>query len=233
MLLSIIIPCKNEAARLPTTLRTILEYVRKRDLESEIIVVDDGSRDRTADVLAPFLDQYPTITFVRHHKNLGKGAAIRTGVLQSAGDALLFTDADLSTPIEELETLMPYLDRGVDIVIGSRALNRALVVKSQPWYRQGIGRIGNVCIRLFLGLPYRDTQCGFKLFRGIVARELFRQLTMRRWSFDYEILYRAKRNRCHVKEVPVAWANSSHSTFHPIFDSIRCFFDLLWIKLFV
>ncbi|MBI4276541.1 sugar transferase [Candidatus Uhrbacteria bacterium] len=228
MFLSIIIPCYNEAQRLPKTLRRVLDYVRTLPHETEVLVVDDGSADATESIAEEIGGD--AVRVIRHTVNQGKGAAVRTGVLASRGEHILFSDADLSTPIEEHANLMAVLDAGHDIVIGSRAVDRSRVRVHQPWYRELIGRFGNTCIRLLLGLPHRDTQCGFKLFRRAAAEQLFSPLQHRGWSFDYEILLRAHRGALRVAEVPVAWTNDTASRFRPLQDSLICFIDLLRLR---
>lgn len=226
--LSVIVPFKDESERLPRTLSAILAFFNGRGGRYEIILVDDGSVDDTLAAIKPFLR--PEVVVLRHAKNQGKGAAIRTGILFATGRRLLFMDADLSTPIEEIDALNRALDEGFSVAIGSRCAPGAHVREKQPSHRVLIGKIGNALIRLVLGLPYADTQCGFKLFTREAGRMLFESLRFPRWSFDFEILYRAKQRGYQVKEVPVEWHDAPGSKFHPVRDAVRCVIDLCRIR---
>ena len=190
--ISVIIPFKNEQNRLPQTVETVLAYLSSVDSDFELILVDDGSTDSSIDALAPYISDC-RVRLIQHKANLGKGAAVRTGVLESNGELVMFSDADLATPIEELEKLSEAINQGFDIAIGSRAIDKSCVLERQGIHRVIIGQLGNVMIKTILGLPFLDTQCGFKMYRRQVARELFSDLQSPRWSFDYEILSRAHR----------------------------------------
>lgn len=227
--ISIIIPFKDEEFRLPNTVKQVLEYFFSRGEEFELILVDDGSTDATVERLVGFLEK-SWVRLLRHDVNMGKGAAIRTGVLNSRGEFVLFMDADMATPIEEFEKLFSAIRGGADIAIGSRARKQSEITKRQPLHRVAIGKIGNALIRLLLGLPFVDTQCGFKMFTRTVAADLFSDLRFPRWSFDYEILYLAQRRGYKIVEVPIVWRDMPGSKFHPIKDAVRCFFDLLRIR---
>lgn len=229
MHLSIVIPFKNEASRLPESLRILDSYRTEQQTSSEIILVDDGSTDKTVDYLGKFLDN-PSIRLVSHKENQGKGAALQTGVAHANGKYILCTDADLSTPITEIDKLQDYIYRGYDIVIGSRALPESCLEKKQSLLRRLLGKGGNILIRLILGLPYKDTQCGFKLYKRHVAQELFSRLTMKRFSCDYEILYLAGKNGYKVKEVGVRWRDSKPSSVRPFRDSFGALIDLIKIR---
>lgn len=225
--LSIIIPAYREAKRLPTTLQTIYQYLCRRDSSHEIIVVDDGSPDETAFVCLSL--GIPTLRVVRLLENRGKGAALRVGVLTSHGRRVLLTDADLSTPIEELEKLEPLLQQA-PLVLGSRARPDSRVEIHQPWYREQMGRTFNLFLRL-LGLTrIPDTQCGFKLLDGPIARELFSELTIDGFAYDVELLWLAKQRGFPFVDVGVRWINSPDSRVHPIRDAARMIFDVLRLR---
>jgi dolichyl-phosphate beta-glucosyltransferase len=225
---SLIIPAFDEELRLPETLQKIHRYVATHPGSSwEIIVVDDGSSDgtRTAALAnAEGLD----LRVLRLPKNRGKGAAIRAGVLQSTGDRVLVSDADLSTPIEEWEKLAA---AGASVAIGSRAIDETMVRAKQPWYRRSMGRTFNRLVR-WLAIPgIRDTQCGFKLFEGELARQIFREARIDRFAYDVEILAIARRRGIAIAEVPVLWFNSPESKVAIGRDSLRMLWDLLRIRL--
>lgn len=226
MKISIIIPFKDEEKILKDSLEYILNYFDNKNFEYEVVLVDDGSTDNSAKDIKNFLKR-SNVNLVKHKKNMGKGEAIRSGVGKSKYPLVLFTDADLSTPIEEIEKLLHFIFEN-EIVIGSRALMKELIEPNQPFYRIAIGRFGNFLIRKFLTLEIKDTQCGFKLFRE--PKEIFKKMTCRGWSFDYEILYLAQKNNYKIKEVPVRWRNYKDSKFRPMRDSLACFIDLIKIK---
>ena len=228
--LSVVIPFYNEAARLPQTLVLVCRYLREQPWTWEIILVDDGSTDNTADSINNLVDGHH-IRLLSHAVNRGKGAAVRTGVLAARGDLVFFTDADLSTPIFELPKLLQAIDDGADIAIGSRALDRTLIEVSQPWHRQIIGQLGNWLIRKMLGVPFYDTQCGFKIFRRQYINKLFGDLFLTGWSFDFGVIYRAYRNGLMIKEVPVRWSHHGQSKFSPLKHYLTCLGDLIRLRL--
>ncbi|MBM4402455.1 MAG: glycosyltransferase family 2 protein [Candidatus Cloacimonetes bacterium] len=229
--LSIIIPAYNEEKRIGGTLTAISSFLAKKDFPSEIIVIDDGSTDATAAAVANFQFSIFNFQFLHHEKNLGKGAALKTGILASQGDFVLFADADGSTPIEELDKLLPYLSKkDFDIAIGSRYIKGANIQIKQPWYRRILGRLGNLIIQLFLLPGITDTQCGFKLFKGDIARKLFSKLTIKRFGFDMEILYLAKRKGLKIVETPVTWLDSPRTRLRPIRDAAKTLSELMRIK---
>lgn len=230
-MISVIIAAYNEEKRLPETLGKVAAYFSGRAMEHEIIVVDDGSADGTAHVASELAHEWPSISVIRYEQNRGKGHALRTGVLASRGDRVLVSDADLSTPIEELSLLLPLIDENqCDLAIGSRALAMSMILKRQPWWRQGMGRIFNRIVRLLVLDGFSDTQCGFKLFEGDIARQLFGCARIDRFAFDVEILSRALHQGYRVKEVPITWINSPHSTVHPLRDSLQMLKDLVRIR---
>lgn len=211
--LSIVIPAFNEAQRIGQTLSDILSYVERFDLPVEILVIDDGSTDDTAEMTMEAAGGDNRVSVIPCRINKGKGAAVRTGVMESSGARVLISDADLSTPITELPLLQERLDAGADIAIGSRGMAGAQLVRRQPALRELAGRAGNLVIRTLCPSLWgiTDTQCGFKLFDGPVARKLFAKQLVQRFGFDVEILYLARRNGYTVEEVPVTWAHNTGS----------------------
>ena len=206
--LSIVIPAFNEAARLGETLRTVFEYLNKHIPEAEVIVVDDGSSDRTADVAEESFARAGGVSakVIRVRPNRGKGYVVRTGLLAARAPIALFSDADLSTPITEAPKLVNPIERGeFDLTFGSRALDRNLIGVHQPWRREQGGRIINLIVRLATGLPFWDTQCGFKAFRMDVCRPIIEAATIERFGFDVEYLYVAYLAELRLKEIAVRW----------------------------
>jgi len=232
MLLSIIIPVYNEEKRLHASLSKIVDYVREKGISnnSEIIVVNDGSQDNSVSVINQFKENYDFIKLVDYKDNKGKGYAVKKGVLSAKGQYILFMDADLSTPLEEINKVIGFLDKEYDISIGSRGLKDSDRVIRQPIYRQTMGKIFNLMVRLLLIKNIKDTQCGFKCFKKEVAREIFNQTVIDRFSFDVEILYIAQKKGYRIKEVPVKWYNSPDSKVGLIKDSSKMLFEILKIK---
>jgi glycosyltransferase involved in cell wall biosynthesis len=228
--LSIIIPAYNERLRLPMTLRRIESYLGSRGLleSSEVLVVDDGSSDGTSTLAADWSDG--PIRFLRLPANRGKGAALRHGVQSSVGEAVLLCDADLSTPIEDLGKLESVLDR-VPVVFGSRKASGSFIGDRQPWYRTQMGNTFNRILWVLGVRGIHDTQCGFKLLRGEVARQLFAELEVERFAFDVEILLRARRHGYEVAEVGVRWDHVEESRVHPVSDALRMLYDVLRLQL--
>jgi glycosyltransferase involved in cell wall biosynthesis len=222
--LSIIIPAYNEAVRLGKTLGKVVDYLCQNSPEAELIVVDDGSSDNTAAVARQMLEgKGPMRTSVISYKsNLGKGRAVRLGLLAARGDIALFSDADLSTPITESPKLVDAIVRGeCDIAFGSRALDRNLIGVHQPWRREQGGRVFNIAVRLATGLPFWDTQCGFKAFRMSVCRPLVEAATVDRFGFDVELLFLGYRAGLKLKEIPVRWDHNDGSKVSVMSDSFR------------
>ncbi len=209
---SIIIPAYNEEKRLPASLQIVAGYLASGQWEfSEVVVVNDGSRDGTAAAA-----RQAGARVLENPGNRGKGYSVRHGMLEAKGDWLLFSDADLSTPIEELDKLWQAVDRqGAQAAIGSRALDRSLIGVRQPLFREGMGRFFNLAMRLVTGLPFRDTQCGFKLFEATAAREIFQRQRIDGFGFDVEVLYIALRLGFRVLEVPVRWNDAPGTTVSP------------------
>lgn len=228
---SIVIPAHDEAERLPATLRRMGRFAETHaGVIGEVVVVDDGSRDATSEVALALSPSPFPIRVISYLPNGGKGYAIRRGVMVARGDAVLLFDADSSTPIEELERLLPMLNDS-DVLIGSRAVDESLTRVRQRWYRQGMGRIFNRIVRVITGIPFRDTQCGFKLMRRDVARRIFERATTDRFAFDVEMIILASVFGYSVAEVPVSWSNSPDSRVRILRDSLRMLVDVIRIRL--
>jgi len=232
--ISIIIPAYNEEERLPAALDAVLVHLSARGFSfAEVVVVDDGSRDGTARVAAEYAKTHPSVRLLRNPGNRGKGYSVRHGMLEAAGDWLLFTDADLSAPIAELDKLMEAArDRRAAVVVGSRALDRSLIGVHQPYFRETAGRIFNLAVRLLTGLSFWDTQCGFKLFEGRAAREIFRRQRLERFGFDVEVLFIARLLGYRAVETPVRWNHAAGTKVSMFRDSLGMFLDLLRIRSF-
>jgi glycosyltransferase involved in cell wall biosynthesis len=195
-----------------------------------VIVVNDGSRDQTADIVRGYSKSHPMVRLVENPGNRGKGYSVRNGVMNSHGDLLLFSDADLSSPVYEAPKLFDQIAAGADIAIGSRWLKRETQTVRQPLYRQLAGRVGNLLVRTILGLRYKDTQCGFKAFTRKAALQVFPRQTIERWGFDFELLYLAKRMRLKVVEIPVEWADDRRTKVDPLKDAVKMFGELLKVR---
>ncbi|PYQ65243.1 MAG: glycosyl transferase [Acidobacteria bacterium] len=227
--LSVIVPAYNEERRLAPGLRQALEYLARRREPFELLVVDDGSRDETARVAESFAGQ--GVRVVRHERNRGKGAAVRTGLLASRGRKVLISDADFSTPIEEIEKLERFLQDGTPLVIGSRGLADSQIRQRQPFYREMMGRTFNRLIRLFGVRGIRDTQCGFKLARGEEGRRIAAELKIEGFAWDVEMIWLARRRGYRIAEVGVVWVNSPDSRVDPIRSSFSMFRDVITMRL--
>lgn len=229
--LSIVIPAYNEEQRLPATLRAIAAYLETKKLDFvEILVVDDGSRDRTAGVVREAAARDARVRLLQNPGNRGKGHAVRHGMREARGEWVLFTDADLSAPVEDLDRLEQSVEReNADGAIGSRAVDRSLVLKRQPPFREFTGRVFNLAMRLVTGLPYRDTQCGFKLFRRAVAQCVAARQQSDGFGFDVEILYIARKHGYRIIEVPVRWANAE-GTKVSLLKGLEAFLDPLRVR---
>jgi dolichyl-phosphate beta-glucosyltransferase len=228
--LSVVIPAYNESARISQTLQKIRDYLEGRPGRFEIIVADDGSRDGTAERAVAARPEDPNLRVLALGRNQGKGAAVRAGVQAARGRRVLFSDADLSTPIEDLEVLERALDDGAAVAIGSRALRDSRVMVRQPWHRQTMGKVFNLLVQV-LALPgIHDSQCGFKLFRQAEAQRLFGAQRLSGFSFDVEILFLARKFGFRVAEVPVSWYDSPASRVDPVLDSARMLRDLFRIR---
>ena len=226
---SIVIPSYNEEQRLPASLDKIALYIREKRPNTEVLVVDDGSTDYTAQVAETWKERIPGLRVLRNGTNRGKGYSVRHGSLEARGDVVLFTDADLSAPIEEAEKLFAALET-YDVAIGSRAVDRSLIEVHESPFREFAGIIFNRIVRVILRLPFVDTQCGFKAFRRERCRIIFEQQTIERFGFDPELLYLARHHGLSIKEVPVRWAHSPATKVSMMRDSVLMFVDVFVIR---
>ena len=227
---SIVIPAYNESARIPATLQSILSYVRAKGWTTEIIVVNDGSRDTTAEVVREFARTSPEVRLVENPGNHGKGYSVRHGMLQAVGDVVMFTDSDLSAPIEEAELLFAAIAQGADIAIGSRWLEKGRQTHRQPLYRQFFGRCFNAVTRAVMGLKFADTQCGFKAFTRDAAQTVFQLQTIEGWGFDPEILFIAVKRGYRIVEVPVSWAHDERTRMSYLKDGMKMLREIATIR---
>jgi len=227
--ISIVIPSYNEELRLPVTLEKIAGYLPSLGGETEILVVDDGSKDRTAEVAESFRRIFPNLRVISNGENRGKGFSVRHGMLEARGRAVLFTDADLSAPIEEAPKLLEAL-KTYDVAIGSRALDRSLITVHESRFREFAGIVFNTIVRLVLRLPFVDTQCGFKAFRRERCQIIFKQQRIERFGFDPELLYLARHHGLRTVEIPVRWGHSPATKVNMLRDSIQMFFDIFTIR---
>ncbi len=233
--LSIVIPCYNEQNRIKSTVNKITTFFSKKEFKYELILVDDGSTDTTVSILKKFIKKYSSqnnlkISILLNEKNKGKGHSVKKGFLAAKGKYVLFTDADLSTPIEEFENLLKYIKDGFNVAIASRSMPDSNIVVSQPLARVFIGKSFGLLVRWIVGLNYIDTQCGFKCFDRTAVDTIFHHLKITGFSFDVEILYLAKIFGLKVKEVPVRWENSFDSKVRIFIDPASMFFNLFRIK---
>jgi len=232
MLLSIVIPAYNEEKRIGASLQEIQSFLPKHFEQTEVIVVNDGSSDKTSQVVTSFVRESGThrLLLVELPQNSGKGAAVKAGVERATGDFILFMDADLSTPLTEISKVLAPLQAGKDIVIGSRAVKTSNILERQPFYRESMGKMFNLLVRLLVIDGISDTQCGFKAFRRDAAKEIFNCLETMRFGFDVEVLLWAKVLGYTVEEVGVTWINSPHSRVSPIRDSLEMLWSLFRIR---
>ena len=227
---SIVIPAYNEGARLSNTLNRVLAYVSAQRWDAEVIVVNDGSRDRTADMVREYAQNHPSLRLLENPGNRGKGYSVRNGMLNAKGKLLLFSDADLSSPIEEAPRLFDALRSGADIAIGSRWLRPEMQTQRQSLLRQFYGRLFNLVLRVVLGLKYKDTQCGFKAFTRQAATKIFPLQNIERWGFDPELLFLARKAGFKVVELPVEWAHVEGTRINALKDGMRMFGEAVKIR---
>lgn len=230
---SIIVPAFDEQERLGDSIDRILSYLAASDVNGELIVVDDGSGDETAAIAKAACAKFPEADtkVIRYAENRGKGFAVKTGLLAASADIALFSDADLSTPIEEMPKLIDPIKNGTyDLTFGSRALDRSLIGTHQPWRREQGGRVINLIIKTMSGLPFFDTQCGFKAFNMIRFRPLLELMTIDRFGFDVEFLFVAKHHGLRLEEIPVRWNNVEGSKVSVFRDTRRMFSELSHIR---
>lgn len=226
--LSLIIPAYNEEKRLEKSLNRIFEYFDQKDYSLEVIVVDDGSADNTADIAEQY--KRSEINVIRQPKNAGKGAAVRAGMIKASGDVRVFSDADLSTPIYEIEKLFSLLNAGADVAIGSRAVDYSMIKEHQPFYREFMGKTFNKIVQLLVIKGIKDTQCGFKGFTRKAAEAIFPKTRINGFGFDVEVLFLARKFGLTIREVSVEWYNDDRSTVNPITDSFNMLVEILRIR---
>lgn len=229
--LSVVVPAYNESERVGGSIERILEFLGQATTNWEVILVDDGSTDLTVDVAEAAAAGNARFKVLRAQQNEGKGSAVRRGVLAAEGDYILFSDADLSTPIEESHALLGALIDGYDVAIGSREHAQSSIDQHQPWYRERMGKIFNLFVRLILTNAWRDTQCGFKAFTREAGQKLFRMQRVKRFCFDAEILFLALKCGYRVSELPIHWLNTEGSRVSLIGDPLNMILDLFRIRL--
>ena len=229
--ISIVIPAYNEAARICTTLEKIKQYLAENCGNAEVLVVDDGSTDRTTEIVEKHRAAWPCLRIIQNPANRGKGFSVKHGSLQARGEIILFTDADLSAPITEMPKLVQPIQNGhCDIAFGSRAIDRSLIGIRQSLFREYSGRIFNVFVHVIAGLPFKDTQCGFKAFRRTSILPVLERQTITGFGFDPEILFIARKRGLRLMEVAVRWDNAEGTTVRLSKDSLRMFLDLVRIR---
>ena len=229
--ISVVIPAFNEAQRISLSLERIAAYFSNEQASVEIVVVDDGSSDNTVEMVKAWATKDPRVRLVRNDRNRGKGFSVRHGVLETRGAIVLFSDADLSSPIEESKKILDPIRNGhLDLAIGSRALDRSLIGVRQSWLREQSGKVFNAFVRIILDLPYSDTQCGFKAFRRGPMIPVFERQRIFGFGFDPEMLYLAGKRGLRVGEIPVRWNHVQGSKVHFLSDAISMFFDLVRIR---
>jgi dolichyl-phosphate beta-glucosyltransferase len=227
---SIVIPAFNEARRIPGTLQSVVDCVRQRGWSAEVIVVDDGSADATANIVRAFAEHSPEVRLMQNPGNRGKGYSVRAGLLNALGEVVMFTDADLSAPMEEAQGLFDAIANGADIAIGSRWLERNRQTIRQPLYRQLFGRCFNAVTRMVMSLPFADTQCGFKAFTRGAAQTIFQLQTIERWGFDPEILFIALKRGYQIVEVPVSWAHDERTSISYLKDGVQMLQEIAIVR---
>ena len=227
---TIVIPAYNEKARIGATLDAVVSCVRAQGWGAEVIVVNDGSTDTTAALVREFAEHAPEVRLIENPGNRGKGYSVRHGMLEAAGDVVMFTDADLSAPMDEAGRLFAAIAAGGDIAIGSRWLESGRQTHRQPLYRQFFGRCFNLVCRMVMRLPFADTQCGFKAFTRSAAQTVFQLQTIERWGFDPEILFIALKRGLRVKEVPVSWAHDERTRMSYLKDGLQMLKELVIVR---
>ncbi len=230
MFISIIIPAYNEGKRIQKTLMSVNDYMSKQSYDYEILVVNDGSKDNTAEITRNLAKTVRDLKLIDNRENHGKGWAVRQGMLEARGDLRLFTDADNSTTIEQMAGFLPYFSQGYDIVIGSRQIEGAVIAVKQPWSREFLGRIFRLLVRILVPLGVKDSQAGFKMFTARAAQTVFSRQTIFRWAFDVEILTLARKAGLKIKEAPIRWMNEGQSHVK-IKGMIAMLFEVARIRL--
>jgi len=229
--LSVVVPSYNEEQRLPRTLARLHEYYEAQNYPYDVIVVSDGSKDNTGQVVNNFAKDHPKVRLIEYSPNRGKGYAVRTGIMAAQGDLILFCDADLATPQEETEKLLPRMNAGADVAIGSRPLRDSQLEKHQPLYREMFGRMSNKLIQLLAVRGIKDTQCGFKMFSRNVAHDIFSRCKLNEFGFDFECLMIARDLGYRIDEVPIRWLDQEGSKVVLMRDGPRALRDLVKIRM--
>lgn len=227
---TIVIPAYNEGARIGHALSEVLRVLDEKQWDAEVIVVNDGSADNTAAIVEGFIARDKRVRLIHNPKNCGKGFSVRNGLLHGSGNIVMFTDADLSAPMEEAERLFAAIHNGADVAIGSRWLERSRQTIHQPLYRQIFGRCFNVVTRMVMRLPFADTQCGFKAFRRPAAQTIFQLQRIERWGFDPEILFIALKRGYNVREVPVTWGHDERTRISYLRDGLKMLEELAYVR---
>jgi len=227
---SIVIPAYNESARIGPALVEVLRTLDEKHWDAEVLVVNDGSSDDTAAIIQGFAAKDPRVRLIQNPTNRGKGYSVRNGMLRASANIVMFTDADLSSPMGEAERLFAAIRDGADIAIGSRWLEVSRQTIHQPLYRQFFGRCFNVVTRMIMRLPFADTQCGFKAFRRSAAQTVFQLQRIERWGFDPEILFIALKRGYNIKEVPVTWGHDERTRMSYLRDGIKMLEELLYVR---
>src|ERR1700692_60384 len=228
--LSIVIPAYNESARIEHALDRVLSCVAEQGWDAEVLVVDDGSKDDTAAIVQRWMTKHPRLHLVQNPGNRGKGYSVRNGLLQAAGEIVMFTDADLSAPMEEAQRLLDAIADGADVAIGSRWMDKTRQTIHQPLYRRFFGRCFNWVTRTIMGLPFKDTQCGFKAFKRPAAQIIFALQRIERWGFDPEILFIARKLGYDIREVPVTWGHDERSRMSYLKDGMKMLEEMAVIR---
>jgi len=228
--LTLVIPAYNEERRIGATLEEVFRFLDEQDYPSEVLVVDDGSSDATVEVAEKVAAGRENFRVLKNGVNRGKGYSVRQGMLDAKYDIVLFSDADLSTPIEETTRCIQCINEGFDVVVGSRGMKESNIVVYQPWHRRVMGKVFNLCVRALAVRGISDTQCGFKAFTREAARRIFGAIRIERFAFDVEALFLARKYGCKMKELPVTWEDSTLTRVSPLRDSISMFKALLTIR---
>jgi dolichyl-phosphate beta-glucosyltransferase len=227
---TIVIPAYNESARIGPALTEVLRTLDEKHWNAEVLVVNDGSTDNTAAIVASFVAKDPRVRLLENGVNRGKGYSVRNGILHGTGNIVMFTDADLSSPMPEAERLFEAIRNGADVAIGSRWLEVSRRTIHQPLYRQFFGRCFNLVTRMIMRLPFADTQCGFKAFRRSAAQTIFQLQRIERWGFDPEILFIALKRGYNIQEVPVTWGHDERSRISYLRDGIKMLEELVYVR---
>lgn len=229
--LSVVIPAYNESSRLGRTLELLADYFSNCGYSAEIIVVDDGSADETSEIARSFEPKFSRLKVIRNERNLGKGGAVKRGILSATGEFRLFYDADGSTPISEVDKIWRYFSEGYDVVIGSRALKESKLELPQPFLRRLLGAVFRWAVWIFVVAGFRDTQCGFKVFTARAAEKIFNRQKLMRFGFDVELIFLAKKLGFKVKEMPAIWRDSAFSTVKLPRDGIKMLKEIAYVRL--